>query len=484
MGNTHARAFEKMNKTKNILIIMSDQHNPKMLGYENTMIQTPNLDRLAEQGTIFDRCYTPCPLCVPARMAFITGRYPHDIGVLNNSFELDSEIPTFAHSLTDAGYDTRLIGRMHFVGHDQNHGFEQRLVGDITPIYPGLRMNLGRFSFNAGATPKALQNSGAGITAIEYYDDAVTEATVDAIQENHERPFMFVTGFYRPHSPYRAQRKSFDLYDGKVELAKRQNIEDESDATIFFREKTKLEQASKEDELRALTAYCALLTETDSRVGKILEAIDEAGLAQDTIIIYTSDHGDHVGSHNRWWKHSFYEESARVPLIVRHPDFKGGERTASPVSLMDIAASIIEEAGAEQLPDSKSESFMPLLAGKSWQRSEPVMSEYAQSPHVPSGRMVINGDYKYIYHAVPEIENELYCLQNDPDEYNNLIDSAETKQFEEQLFKDGWNPPRILNELEKNNKKMMLVSEWAKNSSPEKTKANTLNLPEELNKEQ
>ena len=472
-----------MKKKKNILIIMSDQHNPKMLGYDNPMIQTPNLDRLAGQGTVFDRCYTPCPLCVPARMSFMTGRYPHDIGVLNNSFELDSKIPTFAHSLSDAGYDTRLIGRMHFVGHDQNHGFEQRLVGDITPIYPGLTMNLGRFSYNAGATPKALLNSGAGITAIEYYDDAVTDATVKAIKEDHERPFMFVTGFYRPHSPYRARKESFDLYDGKVKIPKRQSINDESDATRFFRDKTKLDEASKEDELRALTAYCALVTETDARIGEILNAIDEAGL-DDTIVIYTSDHGDHIGSHNRWWKHSFYEESARVPLIIRHPDSEGGERISAPVSLMDISASIIEEAGAEQLPGSKSESLMPLLADKSWRRSEPVISEYAQSPYAPSGRMIIHGDYKYIHHADSAIRDELYDLSNDPDEYNNLIDSKEAEKLKELLLKDSWNSDNIINELEKNNKKMALVSEWAKNASSEKTKANILGLSEELNKEQ
>src|SRR5262245_27726144 len=192
----------------NILVLMSDQHSPHVFGaYGDSIVRTPNLDALAASGIQFDHAYCPAPVCVPSRMSFLTGRQPSENRVWSNSDYLPSDIPTFAHTLGAAGYETTLIGRMHFNGVDQWHGFGRRLVGSLTPIYPHTRIPLTpELLLGAqNSSHKGLQAAGFGRTAYLAYDDDVTASTVNFLRQkgkDHRKPFCVVSGFVLPHAPY------------------------------------------------------------------------------------------------------------------------------------------------------------------------------------------------------------------------------------------------------------------------------------------
>jgi choline-sulfatase len=471
---------------------MSDQHQAALLGIDSDILHTPNLDRLASEGTVFDRAYTTCPLCVPARMSFMTARHPHDIDVLENNYSLNSHIPTFAHSVGTAGYEAVLAGRMHFNGDDQKHGFADRLVGDVGSRYPGYNLEVGPFTFNAGATSKALLNSGAGTTAIEHFDSDVTDASIDYLKKNadkaEKKPFCLVTGFYRPHSPYRAPRKYFDIYDGKVSLPERKEPTDETSYVKNYRDKSKMEDATVEDELRSLTAYYGLITEMDENIGKILTALDETGLSDNTVVIYTSDHGDHAGDHNLWWKQSFYDSSARIPLIVRIPGQPGGKRNNTPVSIIDIAETANDIAGAEPLPFTAGESLLPFITGDKQEKEDCVLSELGYHPgqeiSVPS-RMVVKDNFKYIYYNNPEFSEELYNLDEDPQENNNLAEDSSLIELKialrKKIFADGWDPYKVKQSCERASKEAYQIALWTKAVQPEDPGHYTGNIDPRVN---
>lgn len=467
-----------MNERKNILVIMSDQHGAGFLGARNPAIKTPNLDRLAAGGVTFDNAYCASPFCVPSRMAFMTGRHPHEIHVIDNDMALASHHPTFAHALGAAGYETVLAGRMHFIGPDQNHGFEQRLVGDVSPSVKGHFMNVGPFTCNAGTQYQALQNSGAGTTGLDYFDDEVAGATVGFLRDRRKhaardaksRPFLFVAGFYRPHSPYRVPRRYFDIYDGKIKLPNRRPIEAEPSYARRYREITQLRNASEADELRALTAYCGLVTATDERCGRILDALDETGLAENTLVAYTSDHGDMAGSHRLWWKQTFYEAAAAVPLIVRAPGMDKAARIKTPVSLLDLTSTLIDAAGAPALPFARGESLIPLIAGRGAGPRAQVYSELAPSHVSAASRMVRRGEWKYIYYHAEELENEMYNLAEDPGETTNLAGDPRLANVRDELhtlvFADGWSPERVAAEYEEVARQGELLVKWCKTVRP------------------
>jgi len=463
-----------MSDRPNILLIMSDQHSAHYLGVDRPGLHTPALDALAGEGTTFDAAYTPCPLCVPARMAFMSARRPHEIDVLENSFSLNAFVPTFAHSTAAAGYETWLIGRMHFTGPDQWHGFERHLVGDATPPFVGQSMDLGPFIYNAGTQVEALHNSGAGSTGLECFDDAVTAATVKALddwqrrrsRQASTRPFLYVVGFYRPHSPYRAPRELFDLYDGRVTLPERGALESEPDYARRYHRTCRLDEAREADQRRALTAYHALVTATDRRVGRILEALDAIGQRDRTLVVYTSDHGDHAGEHHLWWKQSFYEGSARVPLIVRGPAVAAGQRAACPVDLLDLTATLLDVTGAEGLPMGRGRSLRPPLAGAEGWTDRPVLSELAPSSVCVASRMVRDGRWKYIHYHDHGIGDELYDLDADPGERDNRASdptcTAVCRRLRDVVFSDGWDPDRISRRIDENRQQIAVVGRWTK----------------------
>jgi len=465
----------------NVLVIMADQHNASFMSARGGQVETPNLDALASRGIMFENAYGACPLCTPSRAGFMTCRYPHEVGAANFWHALDSNIPTFAHASAIAGYESTLVGRMHFYGLDQHHGFTKRLVGDIAPMaHLGRGWDLGPFSNTAGSEPSAIRNSGAGQTTVMKYDETVTLAAIEELEvysarrhEDDAKPLMMVVGLYGPHAPYRAPRESFDRYAGNVTLPERTSLEASSDYVRHYYNSVGLGEVTEDDERRALAAYCALVSEVDARVGRILEALDETGLAENTIVVYTGDHGDHAGAHHLWWKHSFYEDSIRVPLIVAGPGVDVGRRVEEPVSLIDVGATAIDLADAPPVPEMTGESLRPFFTDPDAKRSQPVMADQDASPYrwIRTSRMVRDGRWKYIWYHDPEIGDELYDLDTDPGECRNLAGNANHREVRDRLhaklFEDGWDPERITANSAAMWDRLRYLASWTREVKPD-----------------
>ncbi|HVG95958.1 MAG TPA: sulfatase-like hydrolase/transferase, partial [Chloroflexota bacterium] len=360
----------------NILHLLSDQHSPYVAGcFGDPVVQTPHLDRLAAAGTVLEATYCPSPICVPSRMSMLTGRHPSQNACWTNSHILDSGIPTFAHALGAAGYRTCLVGRMHSLGPDQLRGYAERLVGDHSPNFDGIGgPPRGLLDGTAGPARVALTNSGPGQGGYQVHDEAVTAAAVDWLNRRGvarrsappgapEAPFLLSVGFMLPHQPFVARRPEFERYRGRVPATRYPRpSQPEHPYISWWRARTGTEAVSPEETERCRTAYWALVDRLDAMIGQVLRALEENGLGANTLVVYTSDHGEQAGEHGLWWKQTMYEASARVPAIVSWPGvLPAGRRCRRVVSALDLTATILDAAGAPPLPEMRGRSVLGLL---------------------------------------------------------------------------------------------------------------------------
>ena len=341
-----------MRERPHILVLMVDQLAASFLRpYGHSVTKTPAIDRLAEAGVVFENAYTPSPLCAPARASFMTGMLPSRTGVYDNSAEFASSIPTFAHYLRLEGYRTCLSGKMHFVGPDQLHGFEERLTTDVYPgdfgwtpdwSRPGERIDW--WYHNMSSVKEA---GVAEITNQLEYDDEVAFHAVrrlyDYARFEGDDPLMLCVSFTHPHDPYVARQRYWDLYaDDAIDLPAAPELpyaERDPHGRRLFDDLAMGDDEVTEDDVRASRhGYYASLAYVDERIGDVLDAFQACGLAEDSIVIFTSDHGDFLGEHGLFYKMSFREHAARVPLIVHAPGRFERRRVREPVSLLDLAA--------------------------------------------------------------------------------------------------------------------------------------------------
>ena len=356
----------------NILFIQSDQHNPAVTGcYGDPVVETPNLDRLAARGARLTSAYCASPICVPSRMSLITGRFPHENEVWTNDQSLDSSIPTYAHALGAAGYRPVQFGRMHFNGPDQLHGFAERRVGDHSPNWPGSPrpVDHGALTGTAGPARVSLELSGSGQSAYEVHDEDVVDAAVDYLDRFGEssapgESLCLSVGLMLPHQPFVARPEDYARYEGRVGLptTAATPLDDCHPYIRWWRNRTGIEQVTESEAIRARTAYWALVDRLDSLIGRILDAVERNGLSDNLIIVYTSDHGDQIGEHGLWWKQTLYEGSARVPALISWPSGIPAETVIdNPVNQFDLLATVLDAAGAPQLPRSRARSLLGLL---------------------------------------------------------------------------------------------------------------------------
>ena len=435
-----------MNDKPNILVICSDQHNPAVTGcYGDAVIDTPNLDRLAREGTVFENAYCNQPICVPSRMSFMTGKYPSRIGVLGNGSVLDSRVPTYAHMLAGAGYRTVLAGRMHFVGPDQLHGFQERVGSDYT-AYAFHCAKINRYNpltglLGNGGRPDPLLEVGQGVTCTQQMDKDTTAAATEWLQAYEESdvdgPFMMTVGYFSPHCPYIVEEEYYRKYLDRVTPA--EGTKDELDALHpyhkRYRETIEIDRIPEENLRKATAAYYGLVDLLDDEIGKLIDVLERTGLLDTTVILYFSDHGEMLGEHGRWHKQTFFEASSRVPLIFRAPEsLRPGSRVATPVSLVDVFPTICELAGREVPFEVDGSS---LLTPRDEER--PVFVEFHDS--FGSHRMIRRGRWKLNYYAGFETY-ELFDLIEDPHEKVNLSGNPEYAAVEaglrEPLFADSW----------------------------------------------
>lgn len=418
-----------MNKP-NILIFMVDQLNGTLFpDGPADWLHAPNLKKLAAQSTRFQNAYTASPLCAPGRASFMSGQLPSATRVYDNAAEFASSIPTYAHHLRRAGYQTCLSGKMHFVGPDQLHGFEERLTTDIyppdfgwTPDYrkPGERIEW--WYHNMGSV------TGAGVAEIsnqmEFDDEVAYHATrkvYDLARGKDERPWCLTVSFTHPHDPYVARRKYWDLYEECEHLqptvpAIPYEDQDTHSKRIFDANDWRSFEITNDDIRKSRQAYFANISYLDDKIGEVLEALEST--RQEAIILFVSDHGDMLGERGLWFKMSFYEGSARVPLMVCAPQMAPGLVT-TPVSNIDVCPTLCDLAGVsmeEVMPWTSGESLVHL--GQGGERTSPVAMEYAaEASYAP---MVSLRYGKWKYNRCLLDEDQLFDLENDPHELTNL----------------------------------------------------------------
>ena len=470
----------------NLLYIHSDQHNPFVAGcYGDPLVHTPNLDRLAADGVVCESAYCPSPICVPSRMSVLTGRHPYQNEVWTNDHILDSAIPTFAHAMGAAGYHPVIIGRMHALGPDQLHGYVERLVGDHGPNHlGGGSVDRGVLNGTAGPDRISLEKSGAGQSAYQVHDEYVTAATIDylhrlGVQKRARRltePFCLTVGFMLPHPPYVARREDYELYQDRMTLPAKSgpSREDRHPHLRWWCQHTGIEEVSREEILRSRAAYWGLVTRLDAMIGQILCALDENALLENTLIVYSSDHGDMVGEHGLWWKHTFYEESVRVPLILSWPGvIAAGQRCDRVISALDVTAAMLDSSGAPALPNSEGRSFLGLLTGSDqggrWE--DLAFSEYCSERYCPQGgcyqRMVRYGEWKLVYYHGQE--PQLFNLEDDPHELVDWAQDPTCAEIRQELVKrvlDGWDPDEIAAKMAAKRADNQILSAWAQHTQP------------------
>ncbi len=479
-----------MPQQPNLLYIHSDQHNPAVTGcYGDPLVQTPHLDRLASEGVTFDSTYCPSPICTPSRMSMLTGRHPCQNRVWTNAHILDSAIPTFAHAMGAGGYSPVLIGRMHSNGPDQLHGYAERLVGDHGPNHSGgTGVDHGELTGTAGPSRVSLEKSGHGQSAYQVHDEDVTTAAVDYLNQLGARrragdgspePFNLSVGLMLPHQPFVARREDYEYYFEN--MTPPQTPEPMSDRTHPYirdwREWSGIVQVTPGETRRARAAYWALVARMDVMIGQILQALRGNDLADDTLIIYSSDHGEQVGEHDLWWKQTFYEDSVRVPLIMSWPGkLPQDARCDRVVSQLDLNATMLDALNCPPLPNSAGRSLLPLLADPDAPWEDVAYSEFcldlagAGGPYPEDGvrqRMVRRGPWKLIYyHGYP---CQLFNLEEDPRE---TVDRSRDESCEEIVTSltaqvlEGWDPDLITSEMARLRGDGAILREWAHNTMP------------------
>ncbi|MBL4575646.1 MAG: sulfatase-like hydrolase/transferase [Opitutaceae bacterium] len=447
----------------NVLILLSDQHSKFHLGcYGDPLVRTPHLDQLAADGMRFDNAYCGSPLCVPSRMSFMTSRHPSSIRVWKNEHILNSAIPTWAHSMGAAGYETALIGRMHFVGSDQRHGFEKRPLGEYSSHYPGADVT-GAKRFvqmppsTAGQIRESIEIAGYGRTSYQAFDEMVTDATCTYLTEkaaaSDGRPFAAVGGFVLPHCPFFAPKELFDYYYDRVDVPEltEEQIRNEPESARHFRQSRGLEKPLTTEQIRvARAAYFGLCEYFDQQIGKVLNTLEETGLAQNTLVIYCSDHGEMAGEHGHWWKSNYFDGSAGIPMIARLPGtITKGSVNKTICNLIDLGPTLSEMAGAETPERTDGHSLWGELTGHS-PNSHPneTFSEHFGTNRENPSRMIRSGPWK-LYHYQGEEHPVLFNMEEDPNEWIDLAQEPEHSKTREDLLKklyEQWDPEYVRRE--------------------------------------
>ncbi len=415
-------------RPKNLVIIMSDEHNAKFTGCRgNPVVKTPNLDRLAASGTLFSKAYCNSPICVPSRASLATGRYVHDCGFWDNAAPYDGSVPSWGHRLQQQGHKVVSVGKLHYRSTEDDNGFDEEIVplhvaGGVGDLLGLIRKDM---EPRAGSA-KFAKNVGRGETSYTEYDRKIaTEAErwISNVPVESTKPWVLFVSFVTPHFPLIAPAEFYDLYDD-IEIDPNIFSEglgrpDHPYYQAMLRNIDFDDHLDNEAREKAIRGYLGLCSFMDHNVGRVLGAIEDAGLSDSTRIIYTSDHGEALGKRGFWGKSTMFEESVAVPLIMAGPDIKAETIVDSPVSLIDLFPTVLECVGASRDPNDRELPGCPLLRiaeGKIGERS--VFAEYHAAGSITANYMLRRGRYKLVYFV--GMEPELFDLEADPLETENL----------------------------------------------------------------
>ena len=435
----------------NILFLFTDQQRPDSLGcYGSEEARTPHIDELARGGVVFDNCYVQNPLCCPARYSILTGRYPHSHRVRANWYAPNPGELSFGAQLGRTGYNTSMIGKMHLTPWYDNFGFDGRIIAEAkfhTTCQDDYERFLNRHGWSRErlydfADPAYVQN----ITAVksklpaELHIDSFVGRSVCEYIRNVRQPFCSFASFLSPHNPYDPPAPYDTLFDetdlSRVNIRPDEISQKPREAYDYINSRLKwpftTDNLSKEQIQISRRYYYSTCTLIDDWVGRIVATLKEQGLYENTVIVYSSDHGDLLGDHGMVYKQCFYEQSVRVPLIVHSPRKFTPKRINDLVESIDLFPTFCELGGADPGPGNQGRSLVPVL-------SESAGDTGSRQPHREAafsenyfGKMVRYEQYKMVYYPGKPY-GELYNLEEDPNEQDNLWDKLENSSIKRDL---------------------------------------------------
>lgn len=432
----------------NILIFQADQLAARALAaYGNTVCKTPNIDRIAAEGTVFKHAYANYPLCGPSRASMMSGLMPFSAGFYDNGTEFPASIPSFAHHLRALGYQTCLSGKMHFIGPDQLHGFEERLTPDIYPSDFNWMANwtleeeetVADRLLAAQGEVLGVKNSGIYERTVQIdYDEEVAFKAVrkihDYARSDDARPFCLVASFTHPHDPFAVPRRYWDIYAHDaidMPVIPRGDPNDLDAHSRRLHDHIGVEAADmSEAEIRiARHAYYAAISYVDERLGDLLQALEITGLRDTTAVIVVSDHGEALGERGLWFKRSFYDVAMQVPLIVSVPGLAQSASAEANASLIDLLPTLVDLADrdggpAQILTRYDGKSLAPFLTGAEAAPDEDIVfGEMAGDALTEPAVAILKGRLKYIHcDSDPPL---LFDRDADPHETTNLVGHAD-----------------------------------------------------------
>jgi len=425
----------------NILLICVDDLKPLLGCYGNSTAQTPNIDRLAQQGVLFESAYCNQAVCSPSRNALLVGLRPQTLGIYDLATNFRRSAPdaiTLPQNFQKHGYRTQAMGKIFHVGHGNDEDAASWSAPHWHPKAP-------QYQLAESQAAKRQSNNGPRGTATEsadvadeiYGDGQIAVEAISRMQQAAEKPdepFFIAVGFLKPHLPFVAPKRYWDLYDPAT-LLMPQVTSPPKDAPDYapqfggeLRQYSDMPQQgpiSPEDTLRLIHGYYAATSYTDAQIGKVLEALDRSGAREKTIVVLWGDHGWHLGDHGMWCKHTNYEQAARIPLIISAPGCVTGATTQSLVETVDIYPTLCDLAGLPHPEDLDGTSFAAVLKSPDNRTRESIIHVYPRGNRL--GRAIRTERYRMIEWKVPgasieTAEYELYDYETDPLETENIAD--------------------------------------------------------------
>ncbi len=428
----------------NILFLFSDEHDPRHMGVSGSpLAHTPHMDALAARGTRFVNAYTPSPICVPARASLATGLDVHDIRCWDNALAYDGRVPGWGHVMQAHGHRVESIGKLHYTNETDDTGFGAQHLA--MHIWEGIGQVWGSVRDPLPSRPRGrvmLKNIGPGWSNYNQFDTDVAAAAADWLRERAAspdgKPWCLFVGLVAPHFPLVAPQSYFDRYPpDAIEPSKLLPANGHAHHPwIARREDYVCEEIhfhGRPDRRRlAIAGYLALTTFVDEKIGEIMTALGETGLEDDTLVVYSSDHGDNLGARGLWGKSNLYRESVCVPLIMAGPGIPAGRVAWTPASLVDLHATFLDALGLPDVEDERQRASRSLfeLAGAG-DHGRTVMSQY-HAVGAPTGAFMV-ADARYKYHWYVDYPPELFDLRFDPEETRNRAGEPEYRDVRERL---------------------------------------------------
>ena len=466
----------KKKQAPNFLFIMADQLAAKALSfYGNQTSKTPTLNKLAKEGVVFENCYCNLPMCGPSRASLHTGRMPFSIGMYDNASEYRSSIPSFAHYLRNLNYRAELSGKMHFVGADQLHGYEKRHTTEIYPANFGWTVDWskGREYRPTNLTMASVIESGPCIRSMQMdYDEEVANAAKQAIydlaRKKDDKPFFLTVSFTQPHSPFTISQDYWDKYNhDDIELPTVSEIpleqKDHLSRNLHYCQGRNEFSITDEHRRNARHGYYGMISYIDDQILSLKNVLEKTGLADNTIIVFTADHGEMMGERGMWYKQHFFEWASKVPLIIHAPNKFKPSRINKNISLIDLLPTFVDIATEGNhnnylSKEIEGQSLYPALQGDSKNISDIVISEFAADGSTGPSRMVKKSNWKYMY--LEGVDELLYNLEEDPNEIKNLIDDKKYLKIVEELrgiALHNWDPQRMKEIIRKDQERRLFI---------------------------